>query len=173
MLVVMTGLPGTGKSAIAEGVARATGAAVFSVDPIEAVLLRAGIDRDRYSDRIAYDLAGLLAETQVQLGLPAVIDAVNQFVWVRQRWRDMATRLGVRAPMLECTCSDVALHRQRVASRSRGIEGFHYEPTWSEVEQRAQEYESCDDEDRLVLDAVEPVDANIQRAIAYARTFGA
>jgi AAA+ superfamily predicted ATPase len=35
MLVVMTGLPGTGKTAVAEAVARALPAPVFSVDPIE------------------------------------------------------------------------------------------------------------------------------------------
>lgn len=50
MLVVMTGLPGTGKSAVAEAVAKALCAPVFSVDPLEAVLLRAGIDREQRSD---------------------------------------------------------------------------------------------------------------------------
>jgi predicted kinase len=68
MLVVMTGLPGTGKSAVAEAVAKALRAPVFSVDPLEAVLLRAGIDREQRSDTAAYDLAAALATSQLQLG---------------------------------------------------------------------------------------------------------
>ena len=41
MLVVMMGLPGAGKSAIAAVVAKAIGTPVFSVDPLEATLIRA------------------------------------------------------------------------------------------------------------------------------------
>lgn len=171
VLVVMTGLPGTGKSAVAAGVASAIGAPVFAVDPIEAILLRAGIDRDQHSDRVAYDLAGDLARAQLELGLSAVIDAVNQFVWVRQRWRDLAAGLGVPAPMLECICSDPKLHRDRLEARSRQIEGFNYEPTWDEVEQRRLEYEPCDEEERCVVDACDPLDDNVALAVAHVTAY--
>jgi hypothetical protein len=59
MLVVMTGLPGTGESAVAEAVARALPAPVFSADPLEAVLLRAGIDRGQPSTMRPHDLPRL------------------------------------------------------------------------------------------------------------------
>ena len=36
LLIVLSGLPGTGKSAIADGIGRATGLPVLSVDPIES-----------------------------------------------------------------------------------------------------------------------------------------
>src|SRR5687768_2597766 len=102
MLVVMTGLPGTGKSAIAEGVGKALGAPVFSVDPLEAVLLSAGVTREQHSDRIAYELMGMLAEQQLKQGQSAVLDAVNQFAWIRQQWRDLAERFDAPALLIEC-----------------------------------------------------------------------
>jgi predicted kinase len=46
----MTGLPATGKSVIADVVAGALSAPVFSVDPLEAALLRLGITREQHSD---------------------------------------------------------------------------------------------------------------------------
>ena len=57
----MTGLPATGKSAIADAVGRALPAPVFSVDPLEATLHRAGITRAQRSGYAAYDLAAMLA----------------------------------------------------------------------------------------------------------------
>jgi hypothetical protein len=43
MLVVVSGLPGTGKSVIAEGLGKALGVPILSVDPIESAVLRAGL----------------------------------------------------------------------------------------------------------------------------------
>lgn len=71
VLVATTGLPCTGKSALAEAVARAISAPVFSVDPLEATLNRAGITREHRSGYAAYDLVATLAESQL------VLDAVE------------------------------------------------------------------------------------------------
>ena len=68
MLIVMTGLPVTGKSAIADAIARSFPAPCFSVDSLEATLLRLGIKREQRSDVAAYDLAYTLARSQLRLG---------------------------------------------------------------------------------------------------------
>src|SRR5258708_4571135 len=39
MLIVVSGLPGTGKSALSDRIGQALGAVVLSVDPIEAAML--------------------------------------------------------------------------------------------------------------------------------------
>jgi len=96
MLIVMMGLPGTGKSAIAEAVARAIGAPVFSVDPIEATLIRAGITREQRSGYAAYNLALMLARSQLELGQSAVVDAANYVEIARAWWRDLAAEFAVR-----------------------------------------------------------------------------
>jgi predicted kinase len=166
MLVVMMGLPGCGKSAVAEGVARALGAPVFSVDPLEATLIRAGITRELRSDYAAYDLAATLARSQLSLGQSAVVDAVNSIELVRAWWRDMAAEFGVPRPLIECVCSDEDLHRRRVERRNRNMDGFIYEPSWADVEARSAEYEPCTEE-RLVLDAVRRLDDNVRGAVEY------
>ncbi len=172
MLVVIMGLPGVGKSAIADAVARAIGAPVFSVDPLEAALNRTGITREHRSDYAAYELVATLARSQLSLGQPAIIDAVNAVEIVRAWWRDIAAEFAAPLALIECVCSDAALHRTRVEARRRNIPGFLYEDgaTWPAIEQRRSEYEPCA-EDRLILDAIDPLDSNIARAIEYVFTF--
>jgi predicted kinase len=141
MLVVMTGLPGTGKTAVAEAMARALRAPVFSVDPLEAVLLRAGVDREHRSDYAAYDLAATLAASQLRIGQSAVVDAVNAWERLRRWFLDLAEPVESQAVLIETICSDRRLHRRRFESRDRAIEGWIYEPTWQDVEHRMVEYE--------------------------------
>lgn len=166
MLVVMTGLPGTGKSTIAEAVAATIGAPVYSVDPLEAVLIRGGVDREHRSDYLAYDLAADLAESQLRHGRAAVVDAVNAWERLREWYLGLAGKWEAPAALVETICSDPALHRRRFEARSRDIPGFTYEPTWTEVEARADDYEPSELE-RLVLDACDPVDRNVDAAIRY------
>jgi predicted kinase len=165
LLVAMTGLPGTGKSAIADAIGRALPAPVFSVDPLEATLNRRGVTRDQDSGYLAYDLAAMLAEAQLRADQSAVIDAVSGFAFVRQWWRDLAVRNAAPVLVIATTCSDVSLHRERLETRTRDIEGFLYDATWAGVERLMTEYEAASDAD-LVLDAADPLDRNIAAALA-------
>lgn len=69
--------------------------------------------------------------------------------------------------MIECICSDIALHQERLKGRQRGIPGWH-ELEWSEVE-RVRSYYVPWDEDRLVLDMVRPFDENLSAALEYCK----
>ncbi len=150
--------------------ARISVAPVLSVDPLEATLIRAGITREHRSDYAAYDLAAILARSQLELGQSAIVDAVNSIELVRAWWRDMAAEFGVARALIECVCSDRDLHRRRIESRRRDIPGFIYEPSWADVVERMDEYELCE-EDRLVLDAVRPLEVNQRRAAEYVLAF--
>src|SRR5215469_8216574 len=77
MLIVMAGLPAAGKSAVAEGLARALGCAVLSVDPVEAAMWRAGVDRDQPTGLAAYVVVEVVAAEQLALGHDVIVDAVN------------------------------------------------------------------------------------------------
>jgi hypothetical protein len=67
--------------------------------------------------------------------------------------------------VVECVCSDEALHRARLSGRQRGIPGWH-ELEWSEVE-RVRSYYVPWDEPRLALDAVRPFEENLREAMRY------
>ena len=57
VLVAMAGLPGAGKSTIAEVISARLGATIVSVDPIESAILHAGIDADQPTGLAAYLVA--------------------------------------------------------------------------------------------------------------------
>ena len=159
----MTGLPATGKSAIADAIGRALPAPVFSVDPLEATLNRAGITREHRSGYAAYDLAAMLAEAQLRAGQSAVVDAVNGLGFVRSWWADIAARNDTPLVTIATICSDRAQHRRQLEQRDRNIDGFLYDVTWADVEAGMSEYEPPTDTD-LVLDAISPLAENIERA---------
>jgi len=86
VLVVMSGLPGAGKSAIADAVGREIGAPVLSVDPVEAAIWRCGIPPSFETGVAAYEVAAVLAEHQLALGLKVITDSVSSLEVARNMW---------------------------------------------------------------------------------------
>ncbi len=96
-----------------------------------------------------------------------VADAVNSLEVAREMWRRAARQAVSSTRVIEVICSDLQEHRSRLAGRVRNIDGFP-EPTWDDVLNRRGEWEEWQEE-RLVLDSVEPLAANVDRAVAYIR----
>ena len=164
-LGVFAGLPGTGKSSLAEAAGRALGYPVFAKDWLEAALWRSGIDRAQGSGTAGYELLGSLAAGQLRLGQSAILDSVAGFERLRQAWRALADESLAQFRAVECICSDEALHRSRLAGRQRGIPGW-YELDWPEVERIREVYEAWTSE-RLVVDMVQPPADNLAAVLAY------
>jgi predicted kinase len=152
VLVVFGGLPGTGKTTLARGLAVDMGAAYLRIDVFESALERIGVPRAQIAVGAGYAMANAVAESNLTSGIPVVIDAVNSLEVARQPWRDLASRAGVPIRVIEVTCSDEREHRRRVEERDSDLEGL-VQPTWQEVLDR--EYEPWTDE-RLVVDTAEP-----------------
>ncbi|WP_432493689.1 AAA family ATPase [Kineococcus gypseus] len=154
MLIVLCGLPASGKSALADALGRALPAPVLSVDPVEAALHRAGVGREQPTGLAAYAVTQALAGENLRLGLDVVVDAVNDAPEARDAWVEVARRHGVPARFVQVTCPDVDLHRRRLRERRRDLDGFP-EPTWESVQARRHAFDSWDGE-RLVLDSRRP-----------------
>jgi Predicted kinase len=164
VLIVLSGMPATGKSAIAEGVGHALRLPVLSVDPIESAILRTGIERSFETGLAAYVVAETLADRDLADGLDALIDAVNSVEPARDMWRALARKHGAKLVIIECILSDRAIHATRLAARTRSL--ALPEPIWEDVERRRAEWTSWP-EPHLTLDALDPVDANLTKALAY------
>lgn len=140
MLIVFSGLPGTGKTTLARALANHLRAQYLRIDAIEqairnAQVLAQGVGSSGYQVALAV-AAGNLGE-----GAVVVVDCVNPVAESRQAWRDLAAQAGTALVEIEVTCSDLAEHRRRVESRRSDVPGL-VPPTWQSVLQH--EYEAWD-----------------------------
>jgi len=147
LLIVIGGLPGTGKTSLACGLARALDAVHLRIDTIEQALRSATMGSDAFGTA-GYVVGYGVAADNLALGRTVVADAVNPHASIRAAWRDVARRAAVALVEVEVVCSDAAEHRRRVESRRADIPGLLL-PTWEEVQARA--YERWDG-DHLVID---------------------
>ena len=168
ILIVLCGLPGSGKSTLADGLSRGLSAPVFSVDPIEAGMRRMGL-AETQTGLAAYGVAQTLADEHLRLGHSVIIDAVNPVEAPRAAWRNLAAKYRVDLKIIECICADETVHRRRIESRVRDIDGIRG-ITWAEVQEgRRSEYEAWT-EPRLVLDtSTKSADQLIAEALTYLR----
>ncbi len=168
-LIIFTGLPGTGKSSLAEAVGRQLGIPVFAKDWLEATLIRCGLGQDEVNTQAlgyaGYELLTTLALRQLTFGQSAILDSVASVERIREQWRGLAAEYGAGWHVLECICSDESLQRRRLEKRERGIPGW-YELTWAEVERVRGYYEPWK-ENRLVVDTVKPLAENIEVILAH------
>lgn len=131
MLIVFSGLPGTGKTTIAKGLAATLGAVYVRVDTIEQAL-RESPDFEQEVGRTGYRVAYELAASNLGLGGTVVVDCVNPVRESRREWSATAARTGAALVNLQVICSDRTEHRRRVETRQLDIPGLT-PPTWQSV----------------------------------------
>ncbi|WP_354263005.1 AAA family ATPase [Paractinoplanes tereljensis] len=159
-VLVFTGLPGSGKSTLAERVARTLGAPVFSGDWLMGALTPSGVldhlDRPAYLD-VYYGLLQTLMVRQVMLDQSAIVDCLVDGDRVTT-WREIIAQHGANLVIVECACSDVALHRSRVEGRKRDIPGWH-EVDWEHVERMRSDFPPLATAD-ITVDSIDSVETN-------------
>ncbi|HEX7867530.1 MAG TPA: AAA family ATPase [Variovorax sp.] len=133
MLIVLGGLPGTGKTTIARELVAHLGAAYLRIDTIEQALRSAGALAGDVGPA-GYVVAYELARSNLSLGQAVVADCVNPLPVTREAWRGVAADASSRIVEVEIICSDVAEHRRRVEQRSIDVPGL-VPPTWAAVQQ--------------------------------------
>ena len=167
-LIIFSGLPGTGKSTLAESMGKDLGIPVFAKDWLEATLVRSGLQpttEEKSLGFAGYELLTLLAERQFMLEQSVILDSVAASQSIRKTWRHLAQQYHADCRVIECICSDETLHRSRLQERKRRIPGWH-ELEWSEVE-RVKRYYSAWEGERLVLDMTQPWNENLLKAKTY------
>jgi predicted kinase/transcriptional regulator with XRE-family HTH domain len=163
VLVVVGGLPATGKSTVASALARQAGFTFVRVDRIEqAIIDSAGLRQPL--GPVGYTVAYGVAAEQLGHGVSVVAECVNPLGVTRDAWRDIAAGHGARLVEVELVCTDQAAHRERARTREVDIAGLRL-PDWEQISSR--EYEPWD-RDHLVIDTATRTPAEAVAAILAA-----
>lgn len=142
--IVISGLPGVGKTSVAEFIAASTGSVHLSFDAVEESLLACGLPAGWEEGAAACEAARAMAEENLRLGHDVVVDAVNDSDEARQAWRTAASRTSAGIEFVSLVISDAREHERRLRGRDRGLTHVG-EPTWSDVQRRHADYAACSD----------------------------
>ncbi|WP_341952355.1 ATP-binding protein [Salinibacterium sp. TMP30] len=166
----MAGLPGAGKSTLAEIVGARRKITVLSVDQIETAILKAGISGEQPTGLAAYLVAETLAETVLTQDRDIIIDAVNAVDPAREQWVNLAERTGSGVRFIEVVCSDRDEHKTRLVERAAKRERSGAVAR-NAVEHNLDEYSPWTGASgavaRITLDSAGAIGVNVERAIAF------
>lgn len=168
MLIVFSGLPGTGKTTVSREVARRRRAMHLRIDVIEQAIRNAGVLAGEVGTS-GYGVANALAEANLAAGLAVVADCVNPVRESRAGWQMIAARTKVPLAQVVVACSEEAEHRRRVEERVSDLPGL-IPPDWAS-EMRHQ-FEPWDGPHLLLDTAWLTPDGAVRRVEEYVAALG-
>jgi hypothetical protein len=164
-LLLVTGLPGSGKSTIAGAASKDLAAAIIDHDSVMAGLRAFPVvwDAMRELDHLAFRSVGWtvmwnLALAELRNGRSVILDGVARKEEVA-RTRELGREGGCRSLVALCSISDAEIHRDRIVGRVRGIPNWP-ELSWEDVERSRSFWEPPNDVD-INLDTSKPIKENI------------
>jgi predicted kinase len=163
-LLLLSGLPGCGKSTLARQLALALSIPLFAKDRFQSLLRRRGLAGRATAD--GYYLLLDMADEQLGLGVSVILDAVFPQEGFRQEATRLAERHGARMRPIYCFCSDEATWRQRLAHRNPNATP-HWSPVgWDEVERLRALFVPWPPGQALAIDCMADAANNVQRVLA-------
>ena len=136
-LIVFKGLMGTGKSTLSRALGQRLGYLVVDKDDFSDVLLP---HLERYGP-LAYEAMFLASRSLLQQGFSVICDSpLRGQIGYRNAAR-LAQEVGAQLHVIVCVCSDEALWRERLETRTR--RPAHLVKTWQDLE-RYQEVARAD-----------------------------
>lgn len=130
-LIILGGLPGSGKTTVAHKLAKLLGAVHVRIDTIETPIMSEWPNGTDIAD-LGYRVAYGVTKDNLILGNDVVADSVNPIEVTRRAWREVGTAARASVFEVEIGCRDLVEHRSRVETRKADIDGSTL-PTWQDV----------------------------------------
>lgn len=131
ILIILAGLPGTGKTTLARLLAKELSLVYLRVDCIEAPFCAAHMDVGAKG----YQALIHVARENLRLEHGVIIDTVNPLHITRSMFLALAKEEHAKLIQFELKVKDVSLHQKRVEERKADIPGLDV-PTWQDVRKR-------------------------------------
>ena len=135
VLVILGGLPATGKSTVASELNKGGAFSYVRIDALEQALRDSGEMQARGVQGAGYMVGYAVAGNLLDGGNDVLVECVNPIEVTRAAWRDVAASHGAGLLEVELFCSSGKVHRARAESRTITVPGLT-PPTWEEIEAR-------------------------------------
>ena len=173
----MSGIPGSGKSTIAQAIAGTIDAAILDHDDTKSAILSVGIEGD-LAGRASYEVIKVLAGRALARGDSVIIDSPCMYDPLLEYGIASANTYGATYRYIECQLEDLEILNQRLEQREskpsqmRSVAGSisHGGKSPREATQLLKEWASSMKRPSggfLLLDTRDPVDVCAQVALQY------
>jgi predicted kinase len=163
-LVLLSGLPGTGKTRLAIEISRKRQYSILSKDRFQSQLRSQGLAGREGAE--GYELLFDAAERQLALGNGVILDAVFPRAGFRRRAEELARLHGTPFRPILCYCSEDEALKERLKNRERYVPDWT-PAGWEEVERIRSYFEAWQEDSAIGLDALMDFEHNLTLALGW------
>jgi predicted kinase len=163
-LIIFSGLPGVGKSTLAEKLARELKHPLLQIDDVIGEI-PANPDIEFWDSRVAVLMN--VIETQLKIGISVIVDSVFMNT-DRHHTQTLAHKYEAVFLPVYVFISDEKIWEERVRSRYEALNNPEV-ANWERIQHQRERFRAWEPQTALFVDSTESLDGNYQKVLNYAK----